>query len=69
MKPAEALPDWPKEGERYVCSAEKPMPRPCPADTIWLHPDAKDAGTCIEGCCDRYECPHCGQRWMNESAQ
>lgn len=36
------------------------------ADESCKHPHAKCIGECSEGCCDRYECPDCGRRWLEE---
>lgn len=62
---ADQMATWPKQDGRFVCTAERPMPQPSPGGA-WLHPDAEDAGTCHMGCCDRYQCPHCGVRWLKE---
>jgi hypothetical protein len=52
-------------GERHVCTAQDPW---TPDKGRGAHPDAKDAGTCSEGCCDRYRCPHCGIEFTVEGA-
>lgn len=51
---------------RQVCTRELPMPKG--AEGLWLHPDAKCVGTCSDGCCDDFECPHCGKTWRYEGA-
>lgn len=35
----------------------------------YVHPNAVDVGSCSEGCCDIYECPDCGTRFVVEAAQ
>jgi hypothetical protein len=51
----------------YICTKEAPWTPD--KGTPVQHPDAKHVGTCHEGCCDRYECPHCGKIWQQENAQ
>ena len=48
-------------GERYVCRPDAPWkPGMGPA----IHPAARDVGECSDGCCDKYECPLCGHRFI-----
>lgn len=35
----------------------------------YVHPNATDAGTCPEGCCDKYTCPDCGTQFIVEVPQ
>lgn len=55
------------EMPRQICTKDAPMPPM--AEGQWQHPDAKDIGTCREGCCDKYECPHCGKIFLEEVPQ
>ena len=68
MTDANDLAGWPKEGECFICTAERPMPMPAPGGA-WLHPEAKCVGGCSEGCCDDYRCPACGVKWRSELPQ
>lgn len=57
--------------ERLICTKEAPYK---PAEHLGaaprvVHPDAKVIGDCLQGCCDRYECPNCGVRWLTEVPQ
>lgn len=46
---------------RYVCTAESPWtPEKFEAAE---HPDAINDGDCVDGCCDKKHCPHCGTHW------
>lgn len=49
---------------RFLCTPERPRPRG--AAGAWEHRGAEDAGTCAQGCCDRYRCVDCGITWMDE---
>jgi hypothetical protein len=64
-----ALANWPRDpaSGRYLCTLARPMPPGAPG--AWAHQDTARAGTCSEGCCDRYECRACGKLWTQEVAQ
>lgn len=53
---------------RKICSPEQPYVDKKDG-AQWVHPAAKDVGTCYEGCCDDYECAVCGLRFRVENAQ
>jgi hypothetical protein len=50
------------EHGRHVCTADDPW---TDDRGYAVHPDAIDRGTCYEGCCDKWECPHCGVSWTD----
>ena len=51
--------------ERIDCRTVDKIER----DKHYSHPNAKDIGSCAEGCCDRYLCPDCGTRFTVEASQ
>jgi hypothetical protein len=53
--------------ERLVCTKENPWTPDSSA--MWLHPEAKDDGECMDGCCDYYLCPICKLRFRVEVPQ
>ncbi len=53
--------------ERFQCTKENPWTRE--KAPFADHPDAIDIGTCYEGCCDKYKCPHCGLTFQVELPQ
>ena len=55
------------ELERFVCTKENPWSKD--KSQFAHHPDAIDVGECLDGCCDYYRCPHCGERFRVEVAQ
>ncbi len=57
----------PSENGRHVCTAADPWTKD--KGERATHPDAKDVGECLQGCCDRYECPHCKTAFTREVPQ
>ena len=54
-----------KKNGRHVCTKKDPWNEK-KADQA-SHPDAECVGTCGDGCCDDYKCPHCGTKWREEN--
>lgn len=54
--------------KRFICTQETPW-KPEMDWTGVDHPDAEYLDDCVEGCCARYRCPHCGKRFRNELPQ
>jgi hypothetical protein len=52
--------------ERYTCTKEAPWQEGMGAAE---HPGAEYLGDDLDGCCERYRCPHCGKRWREELPQ
>jgi len=58
--------DWPKENNRFLCTPEKPMPKPAPKG-CWTHMSAEtvdsEYGGLSHGDYDINQCTACGTRW------
>lgn len=59
---------WPRDGHRFICEPNYPMPRPQPHGTSWIHPLAVDAGR-NDPYYDHYKCPLCGTHFSCEVAE
>lgn len=63
--------DWPKDGPRFVCSPEQPMPAETPTGSQWAHSDIESVGEDYGGLSgggdyDRMRCKSCGIKWWSE---
>lgn len=45
-----------------------PPPAPERRTSACCQAPIEDAGTCEQGCCDRWRCTKCGRTWLEEVA-
>lgn len=63
IQAGEKLMSNPTPEPKPVCTAERPWKQGEPSH--W-HNDARIVGECREGCCNKYQCPHCGFTFLVE---
>ena len=52
-----------------ICTKDNPWNSKMGMEGGVQHPDAVDIGECVDGCCDKFECPNCGTKFLVECAQ
>ena len=63
--------NWPKDGSRYLCNSDNPMPENIPAGSRWAHAEVECIGDDYGGLSgggdyDRMQCKICGASWWSE---
>lgn len=71
LTPNAVMPEQPRDpaNGRLLCSPEKPMPTPPPANTVWSHTNVVAVGDDSDEGFQRRRCVDCGKEWKEELPQ